>query len=295
MKTDNRDSEIQHTQDLPKDVPIAINDSLYTAQETQPSVVHPHSDQSNKELGNYGPWMLVRKQPRKQAPGKYKDSSPRTTTPHRDRPIQGSRFDTLKKTEDQETGSPKGDQVSVTPPITSQEQHYKPKSTPVAEPSKPIPKVIRIRNPKAGKNSQQSQEKRKQKILKSQKSAPMLKTSPAIIATTKQQQLNAVPNQVMIPEKGGGQINRSKLQHEYMMALGSGHLEPKPPDINHAETKRGNSNKAIQDTLMQKGPEVEAETQVSSQDSKQDNTNVAMVDCATGTGKFGPAAQPHPN
>ncbi|KAJ1375924.1 hypothetical protein SESBI_50481 [Sesbania bispinosa] len=270
-KPDKQDYETQHSQDMSKDGAIAITNSLNPAQDSKSRTANTNSEQSNKELGNYGPWMLVRKQPRKQAPVKNKGYSPRSTTPNRDRPIQGSRFDILKETEDQEDDHPKGDQASVPPLATNQEQHHESKSTPVAEPSKPIPKVTRICDPKAGKNSQQSQDKRKQQIMNSQKSSPIVKSNPAVTATSKQQQLSAVSNNVLVTEKvqdspstisnsseakriqeqkmlqlmriiakeGGGQVNISKLQHDYMMALGSGNLEPKPPNIKHSARKGG--------------------------------------------------------
>ncbi|KAJ1425365.1 hypothetical protein SESBI_11076 [Sesbania bispinosa] len=55
-----------------------------------------------KDIGNYGPWMLVKKQPRKKISRKNKDYSTQAKVPPKDNLLQGSRFDLLQEDEVQE-------------------------------------------------------------------------------------------------------------------------------------------------------------------------------------------------
>ncbi|KAJ1412449.1 hypothetical protein SESBI_20410 [Sesbania bispinosa] len=152
-----QDRENQPIQDLNHDGSISNTESLNPEQESSSKVDKLVSDQSNKDLGNYGPWMLVNKQPRKRALGKNKDSS-QSKAPHRDNLMQGSRFDLLKEDEVQEIVNLQGGQNSVSSQSIPHEGHHGQVSSPtIADKSK----VICIRDPKAGKNSQQNQEKRK--------------------------------------------------------------------------------------------------------------------------------------
>ncbi|KAJ1416325.1 hypothetical protein SESBI_17508 [Sesbania bispinosa] len=72
-----------------------------------------NSEGNSKNLGNYGPWMLVKKQPRKKPTGQTPSKAPSK--------CQGSRFDLLQEEETQEDTPIQHDsEPNSQPPTVSQ-------------------------------------------------------------------------------------------------------------------------------------------------------------------------------
>ncbi|KAJ1398218.1 hypothetical protein SESBI_31214 [Sesbania bispinosa] len=211
METNPEDSKAEATQNL------EAQPNLDSAKEgVQPPIEGSSSDQktatpadnsnsegNTKNLGNYGPWMMVKKQRRKKPTGKTPTKAPPKG--------QGSRFDLLQEEEIQEDATIQhdSDPNSTSPKVSQQEQAH---PTPAVH----NPKTVRIRDPKAGKNSQASQDKRKQQSTLSQKKSNS-KSTPAVSVTHNHQLLGSLSKPVTPPEKPSSSTI---------------------PDINALETKR---------------------------------------------------------
>ncbi|KAJ1399521.1 hypothetical protein SESBI_30284 [Sesbania bispinosa] len=211
--------------------------------------------QDSDEVGVYGPWMLVKKVPRKKPQGKPISASNQQSSSQLNNIELGTIFSLLQNNEEQEDGH---NQISS----KLEEQ------TPTAGHSA----ITKIRDPKAGKNPQNSQDKKKTQNKSVQKGSsikaktgnpshqtPKISSNvptPIAIAGTKkvsdgsagpitiskpiisQQDLDLKRQreqeilQVMrIKDKDrGSKGDMLKLQSEYMQALTSNCLNPKPPD-----------------------------------------------------------------
>ncbi|KAJ1392210.1 hypothetical protein SESBI_35952 [Sesbania bispinosa] len=100
--------------------------------------------QSSDDIGAYGPWMLVKRMPRKKQQGKTGSGSGSRQQDSSQPSELGTGYSLLQKTE-----TPDADQIQKIP--TTEEL-----------PNRAIPSsVAKIRDPKAGKNPQQYQDKRK--------------------------------------------------------------------------------------------------------------------------------------
>ncbi|KAJ1378142.1 hypothetical protein SESBI_48142, partial [Sesbania bispinosa] len=167
--------------------------------ETAISVDNSVSEGNTKDIGKYGPWMLVKKQPRKKSLGKNKDYSTQDKVPPKGNPLQGSRFDLLQEYEVQEDAKLQdGSESNSTIPKARQEGQA---HTPPAANNANNFKIVRIRDPKAGKNSQANQDKRKQQIMLPQKNSSNSKSTPVVPVNHTQQILGPSSKPVMTAEK----------------------------------------------------------------------------------------------
>ncbi|KAJ1387266.1 hypothetical protein SESBI_40087, partial [Sesbania bispinosa] len=102
-----------------------------------------YDNQESDDVGVYGPWMLVKKVPRKKHPGKiFSGSNPQKNTQFNN-PEVGTRFVVLQHNEDHEA-----------------DQNLKISNSEEQLNSVGQSTVTRIRDPKAGKNPQNFQEKK---------------------------------------------------------------------------------------------------------------------------------------
>ncbi|KAJ1405138.1 hypothetical protein SESBI_26080 [Sesbania bispinosa] len=254
---DNQDSSSHMIQDQHSDPTT----SMGTAQSGTPL-------KDSEEIGVYGPWMLVKKVPRKKPQGKPISAPYQQPSYQPNSPDMGTRFSLLNTSEEEIDGHNHLSSISEDQPPTVRQ------ST-----------IIKIRDHNAGKNSQNSQEKKNQNRSVQKNSVtkvkpgiqshqnpknsisvptPMVKTgnskvtdgsgiknpsllnsnvgsngpvnTPTFISSQQDLHLKRQKEQEILQvmrimnKDGGSKGDMLKLQSEYLQALTSTPLNPKPPD-----------------------------------------------------------------
>ncbi|KAJ1425658.1 hypothetical protein SESBI_11017 [Sesbania bispinosa] len=188
---------------------------------------------SNREIGNYGPWMLVKKQPRKMAPGKNKDNPSLAKSSLRGNFKNGSRFDLLQEDEVKNDDNIQDGQGSDYTNISHQQGQ-------VGQSSQD--KRKQLRNPanlKSTPHVPTGTVNPKMKLLNSTSVPPMKVdnqiqksiSNPSVLEDKRKQEQELLHLMRIMSKEGGGKGNIAQLQNDYLAALGIGVLEPKPLDI----------------------------------------------------------------
>ncbi|KAJ1395243.1 hypothetical protein SESBI_33614 [Sesbania bispinosa] len=235
---------------------------------------NPYSVNTDVEGGVYGPWMLVKKVPRKKPLGKNQSAATHEKSSHTNNQDSGTRYAILSNEDNQNT--------DTTQNVDSQK---KTEILPDPKIANAHPPPARVRNPKAGKNTQVVSDKRKLQTKPLQKSGPTNSKSggsikpnqdkPSSSSTTKGTDVSRkedLPNHVqlsspnpsnsllnntiidqaaidlkrqqeqdvlnlmhILQKQEGCQGNIAKLLSDYLKALGYGISELKPLDILNKE------------------------------------------------------------
>ncbi|KAJ1401252.1 hypothetical protein SESBI_28918 [Sesbania bispinosa] len=236
-------------------------------------------NQSSDDIGAYGPWMLVKRVPRKKQQGKIgSGSGSRQQDSYQPNSELGTRYSLLQQTE-----TPNADQIQKIP--TTEELPNR------AGPST----VAKIRDPKAGKNPQRYQDKRKtqgksvQKVstnkskagnssttnLKPSSSTPISgvsagpkqKSNGPDLELKRQKEQEILQVMRYMDKDKGGRRDLAILQTDYINALSSNYPEPKPPDKTSGGCKPNQST--ISDNEMKECISMQAVAECNTQSTNE--------------------------